>query len=116
MMRSIGPWLLLLSCVVLAGCESHCVPVPATPGPGQVDPVNPSRMDLDVEARTLKLYPLDKGGHWLVILPGKPQEKIQGLEYRIPEDVALDEVQVYFVVPGVLVSNTVKLADLKKKT
>jgi hypothetical protein len=116
--------LVLLLCVVLAGCAARrSVPVGRPPvamsatvsGSGPVEVLDAKRLEVDVEARTVRLFPIDNGGHWLVILPGKPQEKIQGLEYRVPEDVKLDEVQVYFVIPGVRQSNAVKLAEVKKK-
>ena len=114
----------LLIAVVLAGCArrvSHSTPAafttmakPST-GPVTTEMVDPARIELDVKARTVKLYPLEGGGRWLVILPEKPQENIGGLEYRVPEDVKLDEVEVYFIVPGVRSSNAVKLAQVKKK-
>jgi hypothetical protein len=117
--------LLLLICVMFAGCRARRTgpigpPVAFTSTkPVGHDPVleavDPTRIELDVEKRTVRLFPLESG-HWLVILPGQPQEKIQGLEYRVPDNVKLDEVKVYFVVPGVRSSNAVTLAEVKKKT
>ncbi len=116
-----GRWLLLLS-IPLAGCMSRSMPVPApaaaTKSAGTsgvaAAPVDPSRIEVDVRTRTVKLYPV-AGGRWLVLLPGKPQQAVEGTEYRVPEGVDLDAVEFYHVVPGNPASGTVKLAQVKKK-
>jgi hypothetical protein len=115
--------LLLLAVVALVGCPARrsmpvAVPAPAlakSPSSGATEVVDPERIEVDLKTRTVRLFQVDNGGHWLVILPGQAQQKIPGVEYRVPEDVNLDDVEFYFVNPDGRSSNAVKLAKVKKK-
>jgi hypothetical protein len=112
---------LLLAPLLLVGCAARSVSV-ARPAAGTKvsvsgavsDRVDTKRIELDVKARTVTLYQVE-GGHWLVVLPDKPQEKIDGLVYRVPEGVKFDEVEVYHLLPGGGSSNAVKLSEVTKK-
>ena len=109
----------LLAAVVLAGCAdptARRVPPTAatkvsTPS-AEIDPVDLARVELNVKTRTVKLYAVD-GGRWMVLLPGKAQERIEGLEYRVPDGVPLDAVEVYYVIPGVRSSNAVPRSAIR---
>jgi len=114
----------LISLIPLVGCNwfspppmtaKTAVPVmtKAVPPDDNVPTVDLKRIKVDVEKRTVHLYPLPSNGRWSVRVPGKAQDgPIDGLDYQVPEGVDLGSVQVWLFVPGAPPSAAVSLKDV----
>jgi hypothetical protein len=69
---------------------------------------------VDVKARKVKFYTVS-GAQWAVLQPGDTRARhVTGLDYRVSDDVNLDDVEVWYHAEG-RTSPPLKLARAKKK-
>jgi hypothetical protein len=75
-------------------------------------PPDTDRINYDIATRTLALYDLPGNDRWLVQLPGEGIGRPVSPVYRLPADVELTEVRVYYSRPGVKPSASVTVQQI----
>jgi hypothetical protein len=95
----------LLAGVVTIGLSlAGCKPAPPTvrhvePDPRPAAP-DLSRIKVDPANRVVRLYELQPGGQWWVVLPGDPSGHPIPREYHLADGVEWESVEVYYTAAG----------------